>query len=702
MYNFRLRINNTLVKEEPDGWEQLTETFRVDRDSGARSLTIDSALKLYSDGYDLLRDLWDSGSLGQEVTVSAEEQQTLGNWVEVYRGIIKLPALKWRHNPDSVELRIEDDSYYSKIKNNQGIKVKLDLPKSKNEVAITPVTWLTRAGFTPSTGTYDQTFKSARAIDVLRFLVEWMTDKAVGVKSDLLDIGGELESLDFTVGLFFRSPTATDIPSISFRDFWSGLSKERDIAFTIETGTDGRPTLRVEDAAYFYPTTQGITVPDAKEVNETVDTDRLYAKVRVGSSTVADEVYLQFPEGIRFLGFKEEEYTLLGQGNLDAELDITTSFVKSSNVIEEALVNGVDTYDEDYIWVQVDQGGNAAIRANWLLTAPPYYYNRDLTNQKTLDSFIGSLPETVAADLGDNGDGFLAYQDNPAEFIAEQEIYAPGDTNSQFLSAVYQVRFANDYSGPGYDADGVANNYGNGTAQGSPVSRANSRYTAPANGAYNFEDRIMVRVMANQSNYYEGQGRNVLQVTVKARIEYYDSSNTIIDFVEAQEFITRTDSGGTYPDCGPIDEYLFFNQTDNSRALVATDYAVVKLQVRTDTARGNKDGVSNTQLSDTVVEQIGDIDSITGSVRTYFKCTSNIGGGIYKTVNSRDYRAVRLEFNHPMTAKQWEDFKADTSSIITVVSGNKVFSGYADQITYKRFQNTAGFQLITSKNQSLQ
>lgn len=697
----RFVLDDYVVQEEPDGWADLVQTLRLDLTERGRLLTVDTSLKFYRDGYRYLRDRWDAGDLAGEVRVVLEEEVAPGAYEEIYRGIIKPNALRWTYAPAGVEAAVDDDSYFARIKNNQGLEVRLDLPRTKNDRAVTPPPWYDVTCADPSTGT-NFTPKIAKAADVARFLVEWMSDGEVGFRSDLLTTGA-LAYLGVGCGRLWREPAADYRPACSWRQFLAELAALRDVLWQIETGADGRPTLRLELATDLETdAAPAVVLADGRAVTESLDAARLWASVRVGSAPEQREGYLSFPEGIRYRGFSVEQYQLQGQGNVDAELDLSGEWIRSSNVLEKIYVDSDEGYDEDLLWLEVDWLGPTAVQANWLTqTPPPLFFNPHLTNEYALGSYLGNLPGSIAAELGNNGNGFYAWQPEGLYTLENHFIAAPGDPNPQTFQTSPQGRWPNDYTAPGYDADGIANNYGNGTAQGTAVSRANSFYTAPATGVYNFRVQARLNVQFNQAETFPGQlpaaplgtsGGNVQTAWIEMHLDFYDAANVLLDSVSTPRRYFYGNCLGDCttvgPRCRPVAEDFVLELEDLNRNLQATDKAVVVFVVETQTYCG----------------QVSGTDFILSDVRwrtrrgSYFGGAGITGGGIFATVDSRSYRAVRLDLTHPLTRSQWAAALAAPTAPWEVQVGDLIVRGWPRQVNFRRFQNTATVQLVTAKN----
>jgi len=353
---YKFYLDGTLLADEPIGWEDLVT--EIDRDLNLHGLLIKTNLKLtfVGDGYDYLKCVFDANSFCKEVKIIIEEQCSDGSgWDKVVDGLISCLDMQFDMNKCTVECDVEDNSYFARIKNNINIEAFPHVGKSKSGVDISPATLEKLTMFTPSTGVDSATPRYAyRVFELCKFLVSFMSDGEVDFKSTLFDVGGEFEGLFVTNGLHLATGVAADyqnedIGSMSFKTLNEEVYKICNVGFTIETIL-GRPTLRIEKDDYHFGTTVSDTLDNVLGVTKRVKTDLLYSILLIGSTTTDNNPTLSFPEDIQLLGFKEEEYQLTGQCNIDRTFDLLGEWIRSSNVIEDIL-GGSTSYDEDFIFV---------------------------------------------------------------------------------------------------------------------------------------------------------------------------------------------------------------------------------------------------------------------------------------------------------------------------------------------------------------
>ena len=227
-----------------------------------------------------------------------------------------------------------------------------------------------------------------------------MTDGLVGFESDYLDYTqlplGDVTARNTVVflGEEIRVPSQDKTASISFNDLFKEVDKKYPIGFTVITGSDGRPTIKIENADYFYGTGNSITIQNIEDLSESFDNEILYSKVIFGGTTADYNATLHSFGQVQFLGFKEEEYHLTGECNIDKALDLKGEYIVDTNIIEEMVQTNTssDTYDDDTFFVECryyDATTVQAIAYEDLVTnaATPAYYNGMFANNKVAERY---------------------------------------------------------------------------------------------------------------------------------------------------------------------------------------------------------------------------------------------------------------------------------------------------------------------------
>ena len=255
------------------------------------------------------------------------------------------------------------------------------------------------------------------------------------------------------------------------------MYKRFNLTYWIEY-SGGSPTLRIEKETSSR-TTNVITLPTnyIDELTAEIDSNRLYARINCGNGNVLEETFwAPFNHRLELLGFKDEELQIQGECNLNSTLDLKTNWIHDTNTIFDTLKEGWgtaygDTFNQDIFVFNATITAPLAcdfILTNWLIAPSPYYANEKLTNANIVRRFYDSIPFSLAQYHG---------QDPNSVAVA---VHIFGDSFPLSFYPTYNepIHFSDD-SILGYDP---SNNYGNGTS--TPVSQANSRYTAPYTGLY--------------------------------------------------------------------------------------------------------------------------------------------------------------------------------------------------------------------------
>jgi hypothetical protein len=693
----RFKMDGLLIDEVPQGWDELETTVRVDRSLvSARLVTVNTRLTWHRDGYRYLWDRFHSSDGCAQVELRIEEDpHDLGEWNLFYRGYIKLPAAAWSYQPDQVEAPVEDASFYAFLANNKSIKVPLDLQRTKNNLPMTALTDHPVELFESATGNYIQTRPMYYLDEILAYLVEYLSDGEVAFRSDVLGPGGDLQNYALQSG--YRLATGDyqkGTPSFQLGEFLTQLNRNYNLGAELETA-GGVPVVRVEPVDFFYQRQAQLQLDEVHPVTAEVDTSRLYAKVKVGSSVTDDAG--AFPEQTRWNGFEEEEYYLLGQCNLDAELDLTRSWVVSSNVIED-IVGGSSDYDDEVVLVELLDRQASPVQAlrSQFLGGTLYFYNEHLTNRAVVQRWLGGIPQSLAAELGQIPNAtFYARQDlYPLAFQHRGEYYTGGA--AQVATAEEPVQFDNDYTLPSYDTGASPGVYGNLTPQGSPVAAADSRFTCPATGLYSFTFRFRLYWFRKSSYVGPGFQTAARQFTMRYGFRRYNAANVLVeeDYQPWQTINMGTGTGnsGTPPPCGAYDasgwaDYVWGRA---NWVLVTGDYVQVFLEVNTETNPGA-----------TCLLGIQDrrwVDYNVASARFYCYYSSNDFGDFTETVDANANRNVLLKFTAPVTYPELRGLLGNLSGSVEVSLQERNYRGWVESLKYDHASNLAEFTLLTSKN----
>lgn len=353
-------FDNVLV-EQPDGWRELSTSITFDYAANIYNIDYTQQLTFYGSAYENLYARYLSGNTCNIVDVRIELVNAKG-CQHVIHGNIFVTACTFNERRCSVRVKIEDNAFSSWIQNNRETPVLLSGDTSKNGVTITPPPLVPINLFKPSNGVFQYRINGFKVFDVMRYLIEWMSDGRVAFQSSLLDTGaGEGDYITSAANLIAAvvqsntDPAVGEIyPRVSFTTMYDWVRKNRVAAMGFET-INGQPTVVIEHIDYFRASGAGVTFQDVGEWEMSFVQELLYANVRVGGDvmrrTECDRGNTSCVAANRtdFIGFKSEAYAIQGQCNTDAFLDLThpQGIECDPNLIEDLLIYKTDKADPD-------------------------------------------------------------------------------------------------------------------------------------------------------------------------------------------------------------------------------------------------------------------------------------------------------------------------------------------------------------------
>lgn len=682
---YRFYLDGNLLADEPLGWKELTSSIRSYDEIRGILITQDVTLSFRGDGYTYLKTIFDSDSVCALSTISIEYNCNNAGFEEVFRGTVFITSLSFE---DQVcKSKLEDDSFFARINNNKNIKFYLDVGRSKSSVSITPVTPIDLQMFDVCTcADIPDKRKAYKIFDSFKFIVQAMTDGIMGFASSYFDIGGECEGHVIQTGLGLRDITYTtdkkNIPYISFLELFTECNKKNNLAIGIEY-SGATPILRIETYDYFFASSSSIVLSNPSGVKISTDISKLYAKVKIGSTEVepfqdcAQQNPALFPENTDFVGFREEEFPLDTQCNTDSTLDLVSSWVISSNVIQHILTDD-PSYDENIVFIQatrIDATNHTAVQ-NDIFNDGNCYYNAFYNNMNTLQRWNTALPNNVQVILGTGINNFQASRRTTSSPIVVTPLGASYITSTVDGNGNLIEPYNDDWD-LGFDGCVLPcvspNNYGNGTATGIDVSTANSRYTVPVNGIYRFHaDVKLLDCRAHNPTF--GLSTAIVDLTVI--IHHYNAANALVqDFPQTLQSAAFTMFPKTFlPSCTtPV-----IQCTTGDYFLVSYDFTI--------TSGFLCDGIQFIFAG----EENG--------VESIFECIFSEGfGGQLTQVTNGDFRNIQFDFNYPLSYANYKALKADTKKSIQFNYCGKNYRAFIKDISYKPHNNSK-LTLLISKN----
>lgn len=472
---------NSVAVNHPDNWREFEAVIERSDDLLGLVNKYSSELTFSGDAYSALTTSITTNGFCEPVIVLVQIRTDAGDaWADLIEGIIFPVECKFDRTKCTFSAPINDNSYISKIQNNQKIKAHIEVPRSKNDVTITAAQEGSSDFFTPSTGAYDFTNRRTFSVnETLRFLVDFMTDGTVDYISTAFGVGGDYEFWRITTGKELTLGPEIDHPYVSFYDVITEINKKTPIGFGIET-SGGTPRIRIEKREYFRDETNpAFTARSIKGLQMSFRENEIYSKVRFGgSNTQVEDGTFSYPD-IPFFNFKEEEYHLLGECNVDNELNLLGDWIVDSNVIEDILVTPNEDYNEDIVLFVAEADGPdfpAVGYDEFASGGASRVYNIPFTNQRVAERYLGFVPNSIAQYLGISGLATTGF-----------------DANRQTATSHNLTAGSPTYNEEPAEHNNVIFNDGNYTA--TPTYK----YTAAGTGFYRFLSRLEFEITSSSS-----------------------------------------------------------------------------------------------------------------------------------------------------------------------------------------------------------
>lgn len=658
---YRYYLDGNLIPEA-QGWDKFITSIKRDKTNNGISVAQDFTLTFGASVYNYFQGKLNSDGYCYEAELLIEYSVDNGNnWLTFHNGIIYLSDIRFDEKRKECTARIQDNSFYAYINNNVNVATFLFAGKSKNGVLITtpPMQYLqcsevaTNNPF-PINSTAGYEYKSFLVYDVFKYLIAFMTDNKVDFKSTTFDVGGIYHNYVITTGYVLRysilngyngavNPAGinqqqfeSSWQQISFKNFYDEMFKRFNLVWWIEV-IAGVPTFRIEAESDSRTTSiNNLATNYIDELYSQVDADSLYSNVKISNGAVTEQSpFTIFPNRLNLLGFRDEEYAVTGQCNLDNTLSLEMNYIHDSNTIQDCLEQGWATaftgdYDNEiFIINAVDDGAGTctAVQTNWLQNPPPNYFNEQLNNYNIVSRFFNGIPTALAQYLGSGDNTFRAYQ-------LPMGAYPPSITNEPLI-------FTDTTPPNGFDAGGNYNNI-------------LSRYTSPIEGVYTF--RLQVGTIATAAIPSPTTAVNFAVVV-------YDSLNVMQSVTTFAPVFTI---GGLYND-------------------VSIDFNSVYM------------GVSWYAQIAMLYNISGDNPDPNNYI--YFECINAANDGKINYVDQDKLAINTFQFKVPMTLDELKLIEGNLPALIPFqrYGDSNTRYGWIKTMRYNHKDNIAEFNLITSK-----
>ncbi len=649
----KVYLDGALV-DNPRDWDELQSTLRRDDDFNSIFLTQESSFTFGGDGYEYLYDkLLDS--FCNVVQLSVLDNCAGGDYIEILKGSIFVSDCTFNEKNCLCTCRIEDNSFFKSINNNKSIQFSPFTDRTKNgEILATATTYNLDVYSVVNPATLMRgNCQAVTVFEAFRSIIAFMSDNTITFTSSTFDVGGEWEGLCITSGYQLRTAQNNPFPQFTFEELYNEIRSRIPIGIKVNDPY-GTPSIQIESAEYFYGASVADYFTDIYEINTTVDQDKLYAVIKVGSTTVDDTLVYPFPEDIALFGFKQESFFISGECNIDTTLELVNDWILSSNIIQKAVAAD-QTYDTDLFLIDstLTDSSNGRTTNTDFLAVGTYFYNERLTNKDTITRYEGFVPNNVANYLDVSGAGlFKAYL--PANITHTATVVPDNDDyNPLALSA------------ESFDNSGAYNT-------------ATYRYTASTSGVYHMNTNIQITTtlgLGTVTAYFQAYIRvfNALGVL-------QDQGESFGGTIYGVRMFTPNIFLSSVPYIG-VGANTTVNFTGSANIIMQTGwYAILRF---------SKVGTT------------GDVDyTINAGVgNTFFECDENtLGGGVYQTGDPSLYPVLIHSFDYPMTRTQFENIVNNSTSLFSFnMQSQSPRRAWIKEVVYDHVKGTAGVKLITDK-----
>lgn len=672
----------------PTDWDNFTESIVRDNTIKAILPKYENTLTFTGDAYKYLFDKYYQYGFCKIIEFKVEQYCSSTNPSPLFKGTIFVSDCIFNLNECTVECDITDNSFGAKIFNNKSIKTALSGGKSKNGVDITPATSTPIFFFDCSTSDPDYTRGVYTYFETLKYLVSFVSDGTLGFESDYLTT---IKRGGFITGKELRTDVG-DVPVVSFQQVFAEIDKKYPLGLTV-VDRNGTPTLKIEEAEYFYSSDTSIQIDNIKDLKLAFTNELLYSGVRFGSETVLYDAAIHHFIPKQFIGFQDEEYFLSGVCNIDKVLDLYSDFIIDSNIFEELLTTNTtnESWDTNILMVDIYVGADYAVQTPMPPSYNTWYYNDDFTSSKIAERNQFAGDTTLYTGL--NTSGFRSERTN---YVESPRSATNGHDNADFYqgclfginhpelqtSAWLTTVFNNDSTGNNYNLGGNYNN-------------SNGRYTIPTTGYYAFSNYTKIGIFhyltgdacSPVSNIFGGINR---YTRINVKFSRFNSGGTLLE----DEVFTYPDSLGIGIYDGGVDGFFYaynggakYGWVSNKYFICsATDYVTCAVQLET---------IAVNPL-------FGSAIYVNVTNDSYFTTTATTsGGGVVETGNADGYRTSKLMFKNPTSKVDWDTLKLDLSKAIVVNhDGSTNRTGWIRQATHNFSTKQTDWELISNINNS--
>ena len=653
--------------DSPEGWEGTSFARTFDHNTQITTLDYSQEYMFTGAAYAYL---YGKAVNGQECDL-VDVLITDGDRVLV-QGVIFITDCVFNETQCSVKATVQDDGFSARIENNLSIPVTIGGDKSKNGVAITPITPQFIFLFNQETGVYLSESTAVYTVhDAMQWFVQWMTDGGVLFRSDFFNVGGVGEVDTITSGINVLNSESQDVggPVITFRDLFTTWRILRNVGMGFEW-VNGQPQVRVEQIDFFRTGTTIVPLTDAETVELSFVRELLYSNIEIGSETTAngdcDSGACGAFVNTRYYGFRNEIFGLTGTCNMDIPLNLTfpRDVVIDGNTIQAIMIDGDENFNESTVCIERDLGTATATQSD-PLNIGQFWYNGGYTNENILLRYVDYINGNIGGfQLIEDINLFLCSGSSAIGRMAPSVDYmqtlAASPLWTLFPNGGPNMVFANDTAfivNAGSTIPRIVNGFQCFDAN-NRYDDTTGRYSCEYSGAYRFQIQFSVQAAS---------GAPTGQIVMRCSALRYSSGGTLIDTITIPLFTDTVlnltvlqptpiwDSGFMEADAG---DYFEFTFEANTNSIFSTGLTVLEGWIELIASRS----VVETIQTNTAAKRLG----------------------------------VRRSFKYPLTCEDTDTIRQDITARVLLTSKEVVKTGVIERVEVNMVTGESTFDIITN------
>jgi len=398
---------DNLDRGQPLNPEDFGININEDDTIGARVVSFDNELIFGGDVFGYLYDKLATSGYCELVRVSVQYLCSSGTWERLVDGYIIVTECNFVLDRCQVKTKLYDETFSTKINNNKSIPFSLRLTTSKNGATITPPAFQLLYVYNPGVSFYTDPAWGYTVYDVFAHLVACMSDGLVDFDSNYFASSyPQNDVLFYTNGQSIRIKAGSEILA-TFENLYGALRSKLNLGMGFERQANGRPLLRIEQAAYFQQSTASANLYDQSDIEMKFDTSRLYQAAEFGN-----ELYLEVGQcdngdtpcefvQTPFRGFRNETFGFVGQCNTSNILNLKTSeVIFDTNLIQDIVVFNNTGYETNGVvivanWDGFYTAGSARARGYDPYGVGNSIYNGIFTNEYVSTNWLSGYPSSL-------------------------------------------------------------------------------------------------------------------------------------------------------------------------------------------------------------------------------------------------------------------------------------------------------------------